>query len=95
MTEADSPQLRLTRRSYTCETKLEGVRFYHENSVYLTAKKFGLNTKRFFVGLNRKRRFLKQSTNRRGISCQRFYPQKSVCFVSKFLRGLELALCFG
>ena len=45
MAEADSPQLRVTRKSYTRETKLEVVRFYHENSLYLTAKKFGLNTK--------------------------------------------------
>ena len=34
-----------TRKSYTREYKLEVVRFYRENNLYQTAKRFSLNTK--------------------------------------------------
>ena len=34
-----------TRKSYTREYKLEIVRFYRENNLYQTAKRFSLNTK--------------------------------------------------
>ena len=33
------------RKSYTREFKLEVVRFYHENNMYQTAKRFSLNTR--------------------------------------------------
>ena len=38
----DKPQ---TRKSYTREYKLEVVRFYRENNLYQTAKRFSLSTK--------------------------------------------------
>ena len=34
-----------TRKSYTREYKLEVVRFYHQNNLYQTSKRFSLNTK--------------------------------------------------
>ena len=34
-----------TKKSYTREYKLEVVRFYHQNNLYRTSKRFSLNTK--------------------------------------------------
>ena len=39
------PLVKRSRMSYTREYKLEVVKFYRENNVYKTAKRFSLNTK--------------------------------------------------